>query len=71
MSTTPNQHDYDELGTIYAHLDSSSTIGASLARGAAAAVPWWANPSESVYVQHLANGQTQVTYITWASPLAF
>jgi hypothetical protein len=70
-STTPNQHDYDELGTIYAHLDSSTTIGASLAHGAAAAVPWWANPSESVYVQHLGNGQTQVTYITWASPLAF
>ena len=24
---SPNQHDYDELVTIYAHLDSSSTIG--------------------------------------------
>jgi len=23
----PNQHDYDELGIIYAHLDSSTTIG--------------------------------------------
>ena len=54
------------------HLDSTTTIGASLSQGAASAhVPWWANPSESVYVQHLANGQTQVTYITWASPLGF
>ena len=53
------------------HLDSSTTIGAALGHGAAAAIPWWANPSESVYVEHLANGQTQVTYITWASPLPF
>jgi len=54
------------------HLDSSTTIGPSLSQVAAAAhVPWCANPSESVYVEHLANGQTQVTYITWASPLGF
>ena len=25
--THPNQHDYDELATIYAHTDSTSTIG--------------------------------------------
>jgi hypothetical protein len=29
-STHPNQHDYDELVTIYSHLDSSTTIGAAL-----------------------------------------
>ena len=28
-STTPNQHDYDELVTIYTHLDSTTTIGAT------------------------------------------
>jgi hypothetical protein len=28
-STHPNQHDYDELGIIYAHLDSTTTVGAS------------------------------------------
>lgn len=27
VSTHPNQHDYDELITIYSHLDSSTTIG--------------------------------------------
>ena len=27
----PNQHDYDELNTIYSHLDPSTTIGASTA----------------------------------------
>jgi len=30
-STSPNQHDYDELATIYAHLDSSTTAFQSLA----------------------------------------
>jgi hypothetical protein len=25
----PNQHDYDELVTIYSHLDSFTTIGAA------------------------------------------
>src|SRR5206468_7438805 len=30
-STHPNQHDYDELATIYQHLDSSSTVGAASA----------------------------------------
>jgi hypothetical protein len=36
-STTPNQHDYDELGTIYAHLDSSTTVGGAPASSFAAA----------------------------------
>jgi len=26
-NTHPNQHDYDELDTIYAHLDSTTTVG--------------------------------------------
>ena len=54
------------------HLDSSSTIGAAEAGSAgeaAAEVPPWANPSESVYVDHLPNGQTQVTFVRWANPI--
>lgn len=27
----PNQHDYDQLGAIYAHLDSSTTLSATIA----------------------------------------
>ena len=27
VSTKPNQHDFDELNTIYAHLDSTTTVG--------------------------------------------
>jgi hypothetical protein len=30
-STHPNSHDYQELGIIYAHLDSSTTVGAAAA----------------------------------------
>lgn len=29
----PNQHDYDQIGQIYAHLDSSTTVSALLASG--------------------------------------
>ena len=36
LSTHPNQHDYDELGIIYAPLDSITTVKASPARTAAA-----------------------------------
>ena len=68
--TRSNAHDYDELATIYAHLDSTTTIGASVFPGAAAEnVPWWANRNESVYVEQLPNGLTQITYILWAVQL--
>lgn len=35
-SQHPNQHDYDELGLIYAHLDSTTTVDATLSSNAAA-----------------------------------
>ena len=61
-STTPNQHDYDELVTIYSHLDSSTTIGA-----AGAVVPSGA-VGESKFVSRLKDGRTRVTFILWATP---
>jgi hypothetical protein len=64
-STTPNQHDYDELGTIYAHLDSSTTITAATG---SQLVPT-GQTGESKYVDRLANGLTQITYIRWATPI--
>jgi hypothetical protein len=51
-STHPNQHDYDELATIYAHLDSSSTVGSS---------------ARSTFVAPLGNGWRLVTTLYWAS----
>jgi hypothetical protein len=59
-STTPNQHDYDELATIYQHLDSTTTVGA------AALSPFGSYATTSKFVAHLAGGARMVTYVTWA-----
>jgi hypothetical protein len=61
-STHPNRHDYDELTTIYSHLDSSTTIGSS------SLVPTGAM-GESKFVSRTTNGLTQVTFVRWASPI--
>ena len=65
-STHPNKHDYDELATIYAHLDSTTTIGA--ASTSSHLVPL-GQTGESKYVDRLADGTTQITYVLWASPI--
>jgi hypothetical protein len=69
LSSTTNGRAHTCVGT--GHLDSSSTIGAAAGSASAegAQPPAWANPSESVYVDHLPNGQTQVTYVRWANPI--
>ncbi len=47
QSTRPNQHDYDELGIIYAYVDSSTTLKAAAgAAGRAAAAAVLDAPSE-------------------------
>ena len=50
-STHPNSHDYSELSTIYSHLDSTTTVGASA--------------RTSKFVAHLTGGARLVTYVTW------
>jgi hypothetical protein len=64
-STHPNPHDYQELSTIYQHLDSSTTIGAATG---SQLVPI-GQMGESKYVDRLANGQTRITYVRWATPI--
>jgi hypothetical protein len=76
QSTAPNQHDYEELVTIYSHLDSTTTIGATPATGASATV---ATPAEwgrlmrtssngraSIYVREFAGGTRIFTFVNWA-----
>jgi hypothetical protein len=58
----PNAHDYEELDIIYAHLDSTTTVGAS-AKGPG---PAGAGPS-SVQVEHTGADQSVITFILWAN----
>jgi hypothetical protein len=67
----PNSHDYEELVTIYSHLDSTTTIG-SIAYGSAAASGWGrlvsssASSHSSIYRLDLGNGQSVLTHVLWA-----
>ena len=72
----PNQHDYDELVTIYSHLDSTTTVGAALPSGAADAVgndaSSWGRLVEgsraeghSTYVRDFGGGNQVITFVTW------
>jgi len=75
-NTDPNQHDYDELATIYQHTDSFTTIGATTPSAAPMVLD---NPSEwgrlmkttrggktQVFERDFGNGQTIVTFVIWA-----
>lgn len=70
-NTSPDQHDYDELVTIYTHLDSSSTIGAAPIAVAARAEEDDELPAEVVanrynsFIEDLGNGQQRATHIFW------
>jgi len=71
----PNQHDYDELQIIYAHLDSTTTIGAAPAGFANANMHavenWGAKVSDSgkaaLFVRDFGNGYQVFTFVIWAS----
>ena len=75
-STHPNAHDYEELGIIYAHLDSTSTVGsmpAAMANGDFHSQSEWGqlmrtshDGRESVYVRDFGNGNFVVTFVIWA-----
>ena len=75
-STHPNQHDYDELATIYSHLDSFTTVGAAVATAPGASgsaaddgTPGGAAPSRgSWYVEDQGGGRYLVTHVYWAEP---
>ena len=59
---SPNQHDYDQLATIYAHLDaltSSSTAPAFHGNG---------KVKETLYVEDLGNGRAKFTWVFWVDP---
>ena len=75
----PNAHDYTELEEIYAHLDSTTTLGAGLPSGGNGAEIDLDDPSawgkglrkdskgnNSLFGQDLGNGEKLFTFVIWA-----
>jgi hypothetical protein len=72
----PNAHDYEQLGIIYAHLDSSTTVGAAPAGFDNADVHaqenWGTKVRESadgrsaIFVRDFGNGNQIFTFVFWA-----
>jgi hypothetical protein len=71
LSTHPNQHDYDQLATIYSHLDSKTTVAAS-AVSANSRSEWGKLVSSSrdgrssTYEREFRGGVRIVTLVIWA-----
>jgi hypothetical protein len=70
----PNQHDYDELVTIYSHNDSFNSYSSPLSAGGAAGAPaaWGLEVARSngghtsVFVNDFGGGNKLVTFVIWA-----
>jgi hypothetical protein len=72
----PNQHDYDELVTIYGHTDATTTIGQAVGPGngqGASDLGEWGQlvaltngGRTAVYVLDAGDGQQLVTFVIWA-----
>ena len=60
----PNTHDYEQLAAIYAHRDSSSTIGSVQAHGASG--PAGTRVDHSTFVGRFADGSRLITFVIWA-----
>jgi hypothetical protein len=81
VSTKPNAHDFDELKTIYAHLDSTTTVAASTASTSANEVTnepssWGqlvsqsASGRSSVYEREHGDGTKTLTHVYWTEEAA-
>ena len=76
----PNQHDYDELGIIYAHLDSTTTLGQVINRSFAKEIAQanldspkeWGkhikgNRQVAVFERDFGGGDKDFTFVIWAN----
>jgi len=83
LSTKPNAHDFDELATIYQHLDTTTTV----ASGAASAASTTPDPTDdpinwgtlmrqspdgrsSIYEQYNRDGTQTLTHVYWTEETA-
>lgn len=77
QSTQPNQHDYDELALIYKHLDTTTTVGSTVATSGSRAPSSLDDPrgwgrlverspagTDRVYVRDFGNSEQVVTFVT-------
>ncbi|MFN2472116.1 MAG: hypothetical protein ABR583_14235 [Gaiellaceae bacterium] len=62
----PNQHDYDMLASIYAHTDSTSTVGAAVTGAAPESVERTDRITDSTIVVRYADGSSRITHVFWA-----
>jgi hypothetical protein len=67
---SPNQHDYDQLQSIYAHLDPTTTVAASTMAESSTARPVKVDRvdriSTSTITEEFADRSVRVTHVTWA-----
>jgi hypothetical protein len=75
-STHPNQHDYEQLASIYTHLDSTTTVGsATSSKGSqgAEASSWGRlvagsrQSGESVYELRISATESVISLVIWAN----
>jgi len=73
----PNAHDYNQLVSIYSHLDTTTTVGAAVPASAGGEVgnseASWGRLVDgsraggaSTYLKDLGNGEKAVTHVIWA-----
>jgi hypothetical protein len=65
-NTHPNTHDYEQLASIYAHLDSTTTIGAAVHGAGSSRVVAGERVDSSTFVKRYADGSRLITFIIWA-----
>ncbi len=81
LSTRPNQHDFDELNIIYAHLDSTTTVSASTSKSSPTDTnddpnSWGMlmsqsnNGRSSTYETYNRDGSKNVTHVYWTAEAA-
>ncbi len=75
LSTHPNQHDYDQLATIYGHLDASTTLASSSSTspglaGGADTRPYRTQRRDrgnhTEIVEDFSDGSKRITDVIWA-----
>ncbi len=77
VSTHPNAHDFEQIATMYAHLDASTTVAATPTSSARNEVgverSTWGQEVErgehgefSIFVREFGYGEKVITHVTWA-----